>query len=42
MEVAAGQSPRPVQLNAPIVNMSLRNFEADPKVADAIVFGNGF
>ena len=42
MEVAAGQSPRPVELEAPIVNMSLRDFEANPAIADAIVFGNGF
>jgi len=42
MEVAAGQSPRPIELEPPIQNMSLRNFEADPTIADGIVFGNGF
>ena len=42
LEVARGQSPRPIELDAPIVNMSLRDYEADPSVADALVFGNGF
>ena len=42
LEVARGQSPRPIELDAPIVNMALRDYEADPSVADALVFGNGF
>ena len=40
--VAAGQSPRPIELEQPITNMFFRDFEANPSVADALVFGNGF
>jgi hypothetical protein len=42
LPVARGQSPRPTTLDDPIINMALADFEADPTVADALVFGNGF
>jgi len=42
LPVAAGQSPRPITLADPIINMSLSDFEKDPHVADAIIVGNGF
>ena len=42
LPVAAGQSPRPIELDPPIINMSLKNFELNPKQADAVIVGNGF
>jgi hypothetical protein len=43
MEVARGQSPRPITLDAPgVTNMSLKDFEKDPKIANAVITGNGF
>ena len=41
--VAAGQTPHPIKLEAPgVTNMLLKDFEKNPKVADAIIVGNGF
>jgi hypothetical protein len=41
--VAAGQTPHPIKLDAPgVTNVSLKDFEKNPKVADAVVVGNGF
>jgi hypothetical protein len=41
--VAAGQTPHSIQLEAPgVTNMLLKDFEKNPKVADAIIVGNGF
>jgi hypothetical protein len=42
LPVAPGQSPRPFDLEPPISNMSLEDFEKDPQVADAAILGNGF
>jgi hypothetical protein len=43
LPVTVGQSPRPADLNeAGITNMSLADFEKNPKQADAIIVGNGF
>ena len=42
LPVAAGQSPRPINLDPPIQNMSLKDFELNPKQADAVIVGNGF
>ena len=43
LPVAAGQSPRPIKLDAPgVTNMTLADFEKNPKMADAIIVGNGF
>ncbi len=41
LPVAPGQSPRPIQL-AGVTNMSLVDFEKNPKQASAIIVGNGF
>jgi len=41
--VAKGQTPHPIKLEAPgVTNISLKDFEKDPKVADAVIVGNGF
>jgi len=41
--VAAGQTPHPIKLDAPgVTNVSLKDFEKNPKAADAIIVGNGF
>ena len=41
--VAEGQTPHPMKLDAPsVTNVSLKDFEKNPKVADAIIVGNGF
>ena len=44
MEVAAGQSPRPIEMEKPFVNMALRDFEAPANLdtVDGIIVGNGF
>jgi len=42
LPVAAGQTPRPINLDPPIINMSLKDFEANPNQADAVITGNGF
>ena len=43
LPVAAGQSPRPIQLNEPgITNMFLADFEKNPMVANAIIVAHGF
>ncbi len=43
LPVAQGQTPRPIQLNVPgVTNMSLVDFEKNPKQASAIIVGNGF
>lgn len=42
LPVAPGQTPRPVELPAPIINMPLAQFETTPSVADAAILGNGF
>jgi hypothetical protein len=41
--VAAGQTPHPIKLDAPgVTNLALKDFEKNPKAADAIIVGNGF
>ena len=43
LPVTAGQNPRPADLKeSGITNMSLSDFEKNPKQADAIIVGNGF
>ena len=43
LPVAAGQSPRPIQLNEPgITNMFLADFEKNPMVANDIIVAHGF
>ncbi len=42
LPVAAGQSPRPINLPPPIINMSLVDFEKNPMVANAIIVTHGF
>lgn len=41
--VAKGQTPHPIKLDAPgVTNLLLKDFEKNPKAADAVIVGNGF
>lgn len=42
MPIAVGQTPHPIELGSPIINMNLADFEKDPQIADAVIVGHGF
>ncbi|MCL2669400.1 MAG: hypothetical protein FWE89_01830 [Syntrophaceae bacterium] len=43
LPVAEGQSTHPAKLDAPgVTNVVFKDFEKNPKMADAIIVGNGF